>query len=96
MSEEADEDEAPAVALGEETSVAGAPLARIAARFTWPIEKSEIRARDGETEIRTADGPTPLGTVLEDIDDSYFATRRHFVTAVRDQLPQGSVSTAEE
>lgn len=96
MSDEADEDEDPAVALGEETPVAGAPLARIAARYTWPIEKSEIRARDGETEIRTAAGPMSLGSVLDDVDDSYFATRRHFVTAVRDQLPHGSIPEAEE
>lgn len=88
--------EAPPIELGEGPAVEGAPLGRIAARFQWGIERSAIEAREGETEIRTPDGPRTLGDVLDEVDVSYFATRQEFVTSVRDVVGTGPVPTAEE
>ncbi len=92
---ESDEEveEGPAVPLGEGDPVQGAPLSRLAARLTWPMEKSAIIERLGEEEIRTADGPISLGDVLGSVDDTYFGSRQHFTDAVRAQLPDGPVST---
>lgn len=92
-----DEEEAtePAVELGSQTPVEGVPLAQLAARYTWPIEKSEILDRHGDTEIRTADGPMPLADALDPVDDTYFASQRHFIDAVTSALPSGPVPTAE-
>ena len=94
----ADESEAeePAVELGEETPVEGAPLARVSTRLMWGIEKSAIREREGDTVIRTPDGPRELGNVLEEVDSTYFGTRREFETAVRDVIGDGPVPTTEE
>ncbi len=55
--DESEEEEAPAVELGEGPDVEGAPLARVSARLTWGIEHSTIVEREGETTIRTPDGP---------------------------------------
>ncbi|MFW6448858.1 MAG: DUF5789 family protein [Halobacteriota archaeon] len=92
--DEADEAE-PAVELGPGATVEGAPLARVAARQTWPKEKSEIIERDGHVEIRTAAGPVELAEVLSAVDDTYFASERHFTEAVREQLPAGPVPTED-
>ena len=87
-----DEEEAePTVELGPRTPVDGAPLARVASRLTWGIERSEIVRREGDVEIRTADGPVRLADALEDVDDTYFASRTAFVDAVRAVLPDGPV-----
>lgn len=97
--EDSDADETedePPVELGEGPAVEGAPLARIAARFQWGIEKSAIASREGDTAIRTPDGPRELGEVLDEIDTTYFATRHEFVGAVRDVVGHGPVPTAEE
>lgn len=91
--DDADEGDEPAVELGEGTPVEGAPLARLAARYTWPMEKSAIRERDGTTEVRTADGPMALGEALDGVEDTYFGTRRQFLDAVREQMPAGPVPT---
>ncbi len=93
MSEDEEEAE-PSVELGEGQAVDGAPLSRVAARQTWPKEKSEIVERDGAIEIRSANGPVPLDELLEQVDDTYFASQRHFIDAVRDVLPTGPVETA--
>lgn len=93
MADEDDEADEPAVELGTGPSVAGAPLARVAARQTWPKEKSEIVDRDGSVEIRSAEGPVPLDELLAEVEDTYFASERHFVAAVREQLPTGPVAT---
>ena len=93
------EDEAeaePAVELGEGDAVEGAPVARVAARLMWGIEKSEVVAREGETVIRTPDGPQELGDVLEDVDETYFPTRQDFLAAVEDAVGTGPVPTAAE
>lgn len=95
MAETDDEGDEPAVELGTDEPVPGAPLSRVAARQTWPKEKSEIVDRDGSIEVRSADGPIPLGDLLEDVDDTYFASRRHFVEAVRDRLPDGPVGSGD-
>jgi len=95
MADEEDEEAAPAVELGEGPAVEGAPLARVAARFTWGIERSEVIRREGETEIRTPDGPRRLGDVLETIDVPYFETSREFVSAVRAEIGDGPVPTVD-
>ena len=90
-----DDSEEPAGTLGEGTAVEGAPLARIAARFMWGIEKSTIVEREGETAIRTPDGPRELGDVLAEVDEPYFSTRQEFVDAVEAVIGTGPVPTAE-
>jgi len=95
MADETDEEEeeGPAVELGEGESVEGAPVARVASRLTWAIQKSEIVRREGDVVLRTPDGPRALETVLEDVDISYFETRREFVNAVEDAIGTGPVQT---
>jgi hypothetical protein len=94
MSDDESEDaEEPAVELGDGSDVAGAPLARVSARLTWGIEHSTIVDREGDTTIRTPDGPQELATVLEDVDVPYFADRQEFETAVRDVIGSGPVPT---
>lgn len=95
MADESEEEE-PAVELGEGTPVEGAPLARISTRLMWGIEKSAIHEREGDTVIRTPDGPRELGDVLENVDSTYFATRREFENAIQDVIGHGPVPTAEE
>ncbi|MFB6201296.1 MAG: DUF5789 family protein [Halorhabdus sp.] len=89
-----DQPEEPAVELGEGAAVAGVPLSRISSRLTYGIEKSTIRRRDGDTEIRTPDGPTRLGDVLDEVDETYFERRQDFETAVREIVGTGPVPTA--
>jgi len=91
-----DEDDEPAVELGEGDPVEGAPLARISARFMWGIEKSEIERREGDTPIRTPDGPRALADLLADVDATYFATRQEFEDAVGAVVGDGPVPTVEE
>jgi hypothetical protein len=88
-----DESEEPAVTLGEGDSVAGVPLARVSSRLSYGIEKSTVRRREGETEIRTPDGPQALGDVLDDIDETYFDRRQSFEQAVRAVVGTGPVPT---
>ncbi|QDX39719.1 DUF5789 family protein [Salarchaeum sp. JOR-1] len=91
-----EEDEGPAVELGEGEPVEGAPLARVSARLTWGLEKSEIARREGETAIRTPDGPRELAGVLDEVDSTYFSSRNDFETAVRGVVGTGVVPTTEE
>lgn len=92
-----DEDEAeePAVELDDASPVDGAPLARVAARLTWGMEHSEVVRKEGDTEIRTADGPRTLESVMADVDAPYFETRQDFVAAVRDVAGVGPVPTED-
>ncbi len=94
--EDSDDDEEPAVALGDGEPVEGAPLARVSARLMYGIEKSAVIEREGETTVRTPDGPQELATVLEDIDVPYFATRQEFERAVNGAVGTGPVPTAKE
>lgn len=96
MSDDENEDEEPAIELGEGGSVEGAPLARVGSRLTWGIAHSTIVDREGDTVIRTPDGPRELSTVLEDVDVPYFEHRREFEGAVREVIGDGPVSTASE
>ena len=89
---EADEDE-PVVELGAETPVEGQPLARVAARLTWPHEVSRIDEQEGDSVIRTPSGPQPVSDVLDDIDETYLDSRQAFVTSVRDVVGTGPVET---
>lgn len=89
-----DEDEdGPVVELGEETPVEGQPLARVAARLTWPHEVSRIREQEGDSVIRTPDGPQSLTDVLDEVEETYIDSRQTFVTAVRDVVGTGPVET---
>jgi hypothetical protein len=94
MSDE--EEDEPAVELGERTPVEGAPLARVSSRLFWPKEKSEIDRLEGETVIRTPDGPQTLSTVLESVDETYFQRHQEFETHVREVIGTGPVPTADE
>jgi hypothetical protein len=91
--DESEEEEAPAVELGDGPDVEGAPLARVSARLTWGIEHSTIVDREGDTTIRTPDGPRELADVLEDVDVPYFADRHEFEAAVREVIGTGPVPT---
>ena len=96
MAEEGDEEEAPAIELGEGPHVEGAPLARVASRLSWPRAKSDVIVQEGETEIRTADGPTALSAIMDEIETPYYATRQEFVRDVREVIGYGPVETADE
>jgi len=95
MSEEETEEEAaePAVELGEGSTVEGAPLARVAARLTWPQECSRIVEKEGDATIRTPEGQRTLSDVLEETDTTYFDTRQTFVEAVEGVVGRGPVAT---
>lgn len=89
-------DEAPAVELGEGETVEGAPLARVASRLTWPQQKSEVVRKEGESVIRTPDGPQTLADVLDSVGETYFESRQEFVRHVRDVLGTGPIPTTDE
>lgn len=93
---EAAEEEEPAVELGDGEDVEGAPLARVAARLTWPQERSRIVEKEGEATIRTPGGARTLGDVLEETDTTYFDTRQSFVEAVEDVVGRGPVETESD
>jgi len=88
-----EEDEGPVVELGEGESVEGAPLARVAERFEWAQQKSEVERREGDTVIRTPDGPRDLSSILDEVDESYFSTQNEFVDAVQAVIGTGPVET---
>jgi len=95
MSDDADEEEeSPAVELGERTPVEGAPLARVASRLEWPIQKSEIVRKEGDATIRTPDGPQTLSDALEDVETTYFSRRQEFVDDVEGVVGTGPVQTS--
>ncbi|MFB6169960.1 MAG: DUF5789 family protein [Haloarculaceae archaeon] len=89
--DESEEEQAPVVELGEGEDVEGAPLARVTSRLHWGIEKSELERREGDTVIRTPEGPTELADVLAETDETYFPTRQDFVDAVRAVVGTGPV-----
>lgn len=88
-----DEEAGPAVELGDGNPVEGAPLARVVSRLTWPIEKSHVVRKEGDTVIRTPDGGRELADLLDAVDHSYFATRQEFVDEVREVTGIGPVPT---
>ncbi|SDJ55257.1 hypothetical protein SAMN05216226_10522 [Halovenus aranensis] len=89
-----DEDDS-GIELGEGEPVEGAPLARVSARLMWGIEKSTIVDREGETQIRTPDGPRPLADILDEVDRTYFDTQQTFHDAVEPVIGHGAVPTAD-
>jgi hypothetical protein len=91
-----DEDAEPAVELGDGAPVEGAPVARVAARLMYGIERSAVVEREGDTVIRTPDGPKRLAEIMDEVEQPYFATRQEFVGAVRGVAGTGPVPTAEE
>lgn len=95
MSDDTDEEEAPAVELGEGEPVEGAPLARVASRLTWPQETSRVREKEGDATVRTPDGPRTLDSILDAVDETYFDTRQTFLSAVRSEIGTGPIPTDE-
>jgi hypothetical protein len=95
MADDSD-DEGPAVELGEGEPVEGAPLARVASRLNWGIKQSDVDRREGDTVVRTPDGPRELGDVLEEVDVPYFETRQEFVNVVEDEIGTGPIPTADQ
>lgn len=94
MSEDDDnEEDAPAVELGDGEPVEGAPIARVASRLTWALQQSEVDRKEGDTPIRTPDGPRELSAILEDVDNPYFETRREFEDDLREAIGAGPVQT---
>lgn len=89
--EEAEEE--PAVELGEHVPVEGAPLARVTSRLHFPLQRSEVDRREGDTVVRTPDGPRDVESILDDLEDTYFESRDHFRNAVRDVIGTGPVPT---
>lgn len=81
--------------LGEGRPVEGTPLARVAARLTWGIERSAVLEREGDTVIRTRDGPREFADVLAAVEEPYFATQQEFERAVRAVIGTGPIPTAD-
>lgn len=97
MAEDNDEEDVePAVTLGDGAAVEGVPLARVSSRLTWALERSEVRRREGDTVVRTGDGPRELGDVLDEVEETYFDSRQSFEGAVREVIGYGPVPTADE
>ena len=96
MADEESEDAEPAVELGQREPVEGAPLARVASRLTWPQERSRVLDKEGDSVVRTEDGPRTLSDVLDAADETYFDSRQTFVEEVRAVIGTGPVETAEE
>lgn len=94
--DESEEETEPTVPLGDGPAVEGAPLARVAARLTWPQEASKIRAKEGDAVVRTPDGPRPLEEILEEVTVTYFDSRQSFVAAVEGVVGNGPVPTTED
>ncbi|WP_458206452.1 DUF5789 family protein [Haladaptatus sp. NG-SE-30] len=90
------EDEGPAVELGERDPVEGAPVARFSSRIHWPIQKSELARKAGDETIRTPDGPQKLADVLESVDETYFQSEHEFTQNIRDAIGTGPVPTADD
>jgi hypothetical protein len=96
MADDDDEaEEAPAVELGTGESVEGAPLARVASRLTWPKEASRVRELEGDSVVRTPDGPQTLDDVLDGVETTYFASRQEFLDDVTAVVGTGPVETAD-
>ncbi len=93
--EDADDEDDPAVPLGDGPSIQGAPVARVASRLHYPIEKSQILTREGETQIRTPTGPQELASILAETDTVYFETSQAFTEAIREVIGLGPIPPVE-
>ena len=76
----------PSVSLGPDEPVAGAPIARVAARLHYPLPRSQLLDRAGTVEIRTPSGPTQLGTIIEASDARLFPTAAALISTVRETV----------
>jgi hypothetical protein len=94
--EDEDEEQAPAVALGPGDPVEGAPLARVASRLTWPIQKNRVETLEGDSVVRTSEGPRELADLLTEVDVTYFDRRSTFESAVREVAGEGPIPTASD
>ncbi|MFC4356825.1 DUF5789 family protein [Halobium salinum] len=90
-----EEEEAPAVELGDREPVEGQPVARVASRLTWPQEASRVLEKEGDSTVRTPDGPQTLDQVLDAVDETYFDSRQTFVHEVHAVIGDGPVQTEE-
>lgn len=90
-----DEETEPTVELGEGRDVEGAPLARVAARLTWPRQASRIREKEGDSTIRTPTGPRQLEEVLAATEVTYFESRQEFVDEIEAVIGVGPVQPTE-
>lgn len=90
-SDDSAEEDPDTVPLGEAEPVEGAPIARIAARLSWPQEKSEIDRKEGAQTIRTPNGPRPLTELLEDVETTYFARRQDFMKSMEGVIGNGPI-----
>lgn len=90
---EDEEESEPAVELGSGPDVEGQPVARVASRLTWPAARSDVRAQEGDSVIRTPDGPRDLDAVLVESDVPLFESRSEFLDAVAAVVGRGPVAT---
>lgn len=88
-------DEAPTVELGTGATVEGAPIARVAARLHYGIPLSDVEDREGETTVRTPDGPCTVAALLADVDETYFGRREDLERALREAAGTGPIPTEE-
>lgn len=93
--DEEQEEEEPLVELGDRVPVEGVPLAQVASRLAYPQQQSEVSRKEGETVVRTPEGPKRVDELLEATDNPYFQSRQEFVDAVREVIGTGPVPTAE-
>jgi len=96
MADDEEAEEEPAVELGSGASVEGAPIARVASRLKYPQQRRRILELEGDSEVRTPEGPQSIESLLEDVDTTYFDTRQTFVEAVRNAAGHGPVATSDE
>lgn len=90
-----EEDDGPIVELGEGPAVDGAPLSRISSRLHFGIARSEVVRREGDTEIRTPDGPRTIESVLDETDETYFPAAEDLRETVEGVVGTGPVPTRE-
>jgi len=90
-----DDEEGPAVELGERRPVEGAPIPRLTARLHYGIERSEVDRRLGDEQVRTPEGPRRLGEVLEAVEEPYFPRRQDLERALRDAVGRGPVPAGD-
>jgi hypothetical protein len=93
--EQEEEEDEPIVELGERVEVDGVPLAQVASRLAYPQQQSEVSRKEGETVVRTPDGPKRVDELLEEVENPYFQRRQEFVNAVREVTGTGPVPTSE-
>jgi hypothetical protein len=65
----------------------------VTAGITGRIRDSTVVEREGDTTIRTPDGPRTLADILADVSVPYFADRHEFEDAVRAVIGTGPVPT---